>query len=125
MTEIAEEYGVKEQVVKVSATTTTSSSTSHSHGAVSVEADEQAMKAKGLRKCAPEEYLSDVRGLFASFFMGGVSSGPVAVLPPLMSPPPATALPAPPLASRGGVHIPPQPVHHMPVPTAAGGETWI
>ncbi|EGS23318.1 uncharacterized protein CTHT_0009860 [Thermochaetoides thermophila DSM 1495] len=124
VTEIAEEYGVKEQVVKVSAITT-SSSTSHSHGVVSVEADEQAMKAKGLRKCAPEEYLSDVRGLFASFFLGSVSSGAAAMLPPLISPPPATALPTPPLASRGGAHSPPQPVHHVPLPIAAGGETWI
>lgn len=50
VSEIAEEYGVKEQVVNVAS------------------AEEQEMRAKGLLKLPADEYLSEVRELFAAFF---------------------------------------------------------
>lgn len=49
MSELAEEYGVKEQVANV------------------VDVDEQEMLAKGLLKFSAEDYLSEVRVLFANF----------------------------------------------------------
>lgn len=58
VSEIAEEYGVKEQV-----TTTTSKP-------AAVDAEEQeAMRTRGLLKFSADEYLSEVRGLFATFFV--------------------------------------------------------
>ncbi|AEO65733.1 1bb222b0-8ed6-4205-824e-172d13ce273f [Thermothielavioides terrestris] len=50
VSEIAEEYGVKDQVVNV------------------VDTDAQEMQAKGLLKLSADEYLSEIRGLFATFF---------------------------------------------------------
>jgi hypothetical protein len=52
VSELAEEYGVKEQVVTTNAV---------------VDTEEQEMLAKGLLKFGADEYLSEVRGLFASF----------------------------------------------------------
>ncbi|KAL2019222.1 hypothetical protein VTK56DRAFT_9949 [Thermocarpiscus australiensis] len=49
VSEIAEEFGVKEQLNVV-------------------DADEQAMLAKGLLKFSADEYLREVQGLFANFF---------------------------------------------------------
>jgi len=57
VSELAEEYGVKEQVIN------------------EVDAEEQEMLRKGLLKFSADEYLSEVRGLFASFM---VSQRPVA-----------------------------------------------
>jgi hypothetical protein len=51
VSELAEEYGVKEQVTNVADT------------------EEQEMLAKGLLKFSADEYLSEVRGLFASFMV--------------------------------------------------------
>lgn len=51
VSEIAEEYGVKEQVVDV------------------INVEEQEMLEKGLLKFSAEEYLSEVSGLFASFIL--------------------------------------------------------
>ena len=51
MSEIAEEYGVKE------------------HLASSIDVEEQEMRAKGLFKFSADEYLSEVRGLFAGFMI--------------------------------------------------------
>jgi len=52
VSELAEEYGIKEQVVSSA-----------------VDLDEQDMLRKGLRKFSADEYLSEVRGLFASFMV--------------------------------------------------------
>ncbi|KAK3903461.1 hypothetical protein C8A05DRAFT_14568 [Staphylotrichum tortipilum] len=49
VSEIAEEYGVRE------------------HLASALEFEEREMKARGLRKFSADDYLSEVRGLFASF----------------------------------------------------------
>jgi len=49
VTEIAEEYGIKEQLNEVAA-------------------DEQELAAKGLSKFSANDYLSEIQGLFASFF---------------------------------------------------------
>ncbi|KAK4238253.1 hypothetical protein C8A03DRAFT_33763 [Achaetomium macrosporum] len=51
VSELAEEYGVKEQVVNV------------------VDVEEQEMLAKGLLKISADEYLSEIRSLFATFFV--------------------------------------------------------
>lgn len=50
VSELAEEFGVKEQVANV------------------VDAEEEVMLAKGLLKFSADEYLSEVRGLFGAFF---------------------------------------------------------
>lgn len=49
VTEIAEEYGVKEQLNEVSA-------------------EEQELAAKGLSKFSADDYLNEIHGLFSSFF---------------------------------------------------------
>ena len=51
VSEIAEEYGVKE------------------HLANQIDLEEQEMRAKGLLKFSADEYLSEVRGLFAGFMI--------------------------------------------------------
>lgn len=51
VSELAEEYGVQEQLVDMT------------------EREEQAMLKKGLLKFSADEYMSDVRGLFASFMV--------------------------------------------------------
>jgi hypothetical protein len=51
VSELAEEYGVQEQLVDMT------------------EREEQAMQQKGLLKFGADEYMSDVRGLFASFMV--------------------------------------------------------
>ncbi len=51
VSEIAEEYGIKE------------------HLASSIDMEEQEMRAKGLFKFSADEYLSEVRGLFAGFII--------------------------------------------------------
>jgi hypothetical protein len=51
VSELAEEYGVKEQVVSVA------------------DVEEQEMLAKGLLKISADEYLSEIRSLFATFFV--------------------------------------------------------
>jgi hypothetical protein len=51
VSELAEEYGVQEQLVDMA------------------EREEQAMQQKGLLKFSADEYMSDVRGLFASFMV--------------------------------------------------------
>jgi hypothetical protein len=51
VSELAEEYGVQEQMVDMT------------------EREEQAMLQKGLLKFSADEYMSDVRGLFASFMV--------------------------------------------------------
>jgi hypothetical protein len=50
VSEIAEEYGVKEQVANV------------------IDAEEEVMLAKGLLKFSADEYMSEVSGLFSTFF---------------------------------------------------------
>lgn len=52
MSELAEEYGVKDQVVSNAE-----------------DLEEQEMARKGLLKISPDEYLSEVRGLFARFIV--------------------------------------------------------
>lgn len=49
MSEIAEEYGIKEQVNVA-------------------DAEEKLMLSKGLLKFSAEEYLGEIRGMFADFF---------------------------------------------------------
>ncbi|KAH6854425.1 hypothetical protein B0I37DRAFT_30221 [Chaetomium sp. MPI-CAGE-AT-0009] len=51
VSELAEEFGVQEQLVDVT------------------EREEQAMRQKGLLKFSADEYMSDVRALFASFMV--------------------------------------------------------
>lgn len=47
---------------------TTASSPSNNNNNVSIDAEEQVMLEKGLCKFSAEEYLSEVKGLFGSFF---------------------------------------------------------
>ncbi|GAB1311243.1 hypothetical protein MFIFM68171_01453 [Madurella fahalii] len=57
VSEIAEEYGVKEQVNVV-------------------DAEEQSMLNKGLLKFSAEEYLGEIRGMFANFFLAQPGPNP-------------------------------------------------
>ncbi|KAL2134337.1 hypothetical protein VTI74DRAFT_466 [Chaetomium olivicolor] len=57
VSELAEEYGVREQLVQVAAPSTAD------------DAEEQLMAARGLVKISADEYVSEIRGLFA-LFMG-------------------------------------------------------
>ncbi|KAL2261142.1 hypothetical protein VTK26DRAFT_4638 [Humicola hyalothermophila] len=70
VSEIAEEYGVKEQVNTTIATTVTTDA---------VDAEEQVMLDKGLTKLSADEYLSEVARLFGRFF--GTAAPPPAPAP--------------------------------------------
>ncbi|KAL1843163.1 hypothetical protein VTJ49DRAFT_2913 [Mycothermus thermophilus] len=95
VSELAEEYGVKEEVVREQLPPPSSSKPRQ------VDGDEQDMLRKGLLKFSADEYLSEVvRPLFASF----------------MLPPPPARL--------GGMASPPPPAP-VPVVEAVGGGAWI
>ncbi|KAK4099735.1 hypothetical protein N658DRAFT_429052 [Parathielavia hyrcaniae] len=59
VSELAEEYGVKEQVTTVGTT----------DAGADDDAEEKELLARGLRKFSADEYLSEIRGLFASFMV--------------------------------------------------------